>query len=170
MWELWKDIVSSCSRYRGFLTDYTLYSLEDQVGNISYITILGDRDFYDPDNTEPDYETDNKDDAIEWFNSYEEDATQVSNIGQYRTGSIDLIEDDLLDEGLLFSDEEYFDLDNYKNSNNLSDIIDKVINKDIKFSTTIKLLLFKTIQYLQSLGLNPNFDKVDNTYYIRYSM
>lgn len=52
----------------GFITDYTLYYLPDEK---KYVTIFGDSDFYDPSNTEPDFETDSESEAREWFDSYE---------------------------------------------------------------------------------------------------
>ena len=55
----------------GFLTDYTMYKDED--GN--YIFIFGDRDFYTPDNTDPDWEIEASGNAEkladEWFENYE---------------------------------------------------------------------------------------------------
>lgn len=57
----------------GFLTDYTLYKVQDDTyyPDGGYVCIFGDNDLYDPDNTEPDMEFDNEDDAIDWFNNYD---------------------------------------------------------------------------------------------------
>lgn len=52
----------------GFTTDYVLYY---DTENDKWICIFGDRDVYTPYNTEPDYETDSREDAYEWFDSYE---------------------------------------------------------------------------------------------------
>lgn len=52
----------------GFTTDYVLYYDSE---NDKWICIFGDRDVYNPYNTEPDYETDSREDAYEWFDSYE---------------------------------------------------------------------------------------------------
>lgn len=54
--------------YDGFLTDYTLYQLS---GEEYYVCILGDRDVYNPENTDPDFEAESYDYAVEWFDLYE---------------------------------------------------------------------------------------------------
>ena len=50
----------------GFLTDYSMYKVDDK-----YVMIFGDSDRYDPSNAEPDWETESKDSADEWFDNYE---------------------------------------------------------------------------------------------------
>lgn len=52
----------------GFTTDYTLYK---QVDAEYYVCIFGDKDLYTPDNMEPDFETEIKDEAWDWFMEYE---------------------------------------------------------------------------------------------------
>ena len=59
----------------GFLTDYTIYTNEDQT---CFICVFGDKDLYGPD--DPDAEFDNYDEAMEWFESYngfEDDSDDV---------------------------------------------------------------------------------------------
>lgn len=56
----------------GFYTDYTLYQCEDSEGNITYVCIFGDNELYTPDNSDPDFETEDEDEAYEWFESYGE--------------------------------------------------------------------------------------------------
>ena len=50
----------------GFYTDYTLYKKQDGT----YICIFGDNEYYTPEDTEPDFETEDESEAIEWFDSY----------------------------------------------------------------------------------------------------
>lgn len=51
----------------GFLTDYTLYR-NTETG--LYVCIFGDSDLYRPEDGYFDFETDNYDEAIDWFNTY----------------------------------------------------------------------------------------------------
>lgn len=59
-----KDVLDS----DGFYTEYTWYK-DNLTGK--NIFIFGDPDFYTPENSTPDYETENDEDAQEWFDSYE---------------------------------------------------------------------------------------------------
>lgn len=57
----------------GFTTDYTLYMKAEPVEDrfdVSFVTVFGDSDIYRPDDGNYDYETDDLDNAIEWFDSY----------------------------------------------------------------------------------------------------
>lgn len=83
----------------GFYTDYTLYQCEDSEGNITYVCIFGDNELYTPDNSDPDFETEDEDEAYEWFESYEgfdededyiDSATETSGIFHYAT---DIVKD-----------------------------------------------------------------------------
>lgn len=67
--------------FDGFYTDYTLW-FNNETG--MYVCIFGDRDLYNPENSEPDYATDSEFDAYEWFENYD-------------TGELDG-EDDIYDE------------------------------------------------------------------------
>lgn len=49
----------------GFLTDYSMYKVDDK-----YVMIFGDSDAYNPSNTEPDWETESEDEADKWFDNY----------------------------------------------------------------------------------------------------
>lgn len=51
----------------GFYTDYTLYSNDDYS---KFKCVFGDRDIYGPE-SDSDFETDNYDEAQEWFDNYE---------------------------------------------------------------------------------------------------
>ena len=53
--------------YDGFTTDYSLYY--DRITD-TYFTMLGDTDLYEPDIVYADFESDNKNNAIDWFNHY----------------------------------------------------------------------------------------------------
>lgn len=50
----------------GFTTDYTLYT-----DGSKFVCIFGDKEVYLPDDEEFDYETENEEDAREWFKNYE---------------------------------------------------------------------------------------------------
>ena len=67
----WQELRSkSVEDSDGFLTDYTLYYDADID---SYMCIFGDKEVYNPDNTEPDWEGDDRLQADEWFDSYDTD-------------------------------------------------------------------------------------------------
>jgi len=53
----------------GFFTDYTLYEVHDG-DEVKYVCIFGDNDVYSPEDTEPDFETESRDEALEWFDDY----------------------------------------------------------------------------------------------------
>lgn len=60
--------------FDGFYTDYSLYEVLDLDGNtVGYVCVLGDTDLYDPNEgtADFDYETDDLEDAENWFNSYD---------------------------------------------------------------------------------------------------
>ena len=66
--DTWEFVSSKSVRDSdGFFTEYTLYynPQEDR-----YVCIFGDSDLYDPTNTEPDFECEEKWEAFEWFNDY----------------------------------------------------------------------------------------------------
>lgn len=66
--DAWEFVTSKSVRDSdGFYTEYTLYynTEEDR-----YVCIFGDSDLYDPTNTEPDFECEEKWEAFEWFNDY----------------------------------------------------------------------------------------------------
>ncbi len=52
----------------GFLTDYILY--RNTITDL-YVCVYGDSDVYKPEDGYFDFETENYDEAIEWFNSYD---------------------------------------------------------------------------------------------------
>lgn len=58
----------------GFLTDYTLYQYTPDDGDVIYFCVFGDKDMYRPISTDDidyaDFETENYDEAVEWFESY----------------------------------------------------------------------------------------------------
>ena len=49
----------------GFMTDYSMYKVDDK-----YVMIFGDSDIYDPSNTEPDWESESEAEAETWFENY----------------------------------------------------------------------------------------------------
>ena len=50
----------------GFYTDYTLYT-----NGSTFICMFGDNDIYEPDEAYADYETENEEEAYDWFDNYE---------------------------------------------------------------------------------------------------
>lgn len=62
----WVELASkSVEDSNGFLTDYTLYTNGE-----TYVCIFGDKELYTPDTDDADFETENEQDAWDWFNSY----------------------------------------------------------------------------------------------------
>lgn len=51
----------------GFMTDYTMYQ---NVNTGEYVFVFGDKDVYSPDDGYFDYECETKEEAEEWFNTY----------------------------------------------------------------------------------------------------
>ena len=65
----WKELACKCvTDSDGFLTEYTLYQ---KAKENYYICIFGDKEIYTPENEEPDYSTNNRSEAFDWFNSYD---------------------------------------------------------------------------------------------------
>lgn len=52
----------------GFYTDYTMYR---NTITGEYVCVFGDRDMYEPEDGYFDFETENEDEAYEWFDSYD---------------------------------------------------------------------------------------------------
>lgn len=68
----WKELASkSVEDLDGFITDYTLYT-----NGSTFICMFGDKDMYEPDEAYADYETENEQDAWDWFESYDNDDTE----------------------------------------------------------------------------------------------
>ena len=82
-WLATKDVTDS----DGFVTDYSLYRNRDTG---LYVCIFGDKDLYRPGETYYDFETENEQEAWEWFDSYngfEDDEDDIY-------GAIDLSDED----------------------------------------------------------------------------
>ena len=83
----WRELASkSVEDSDGFNTDYTLYTNGE-----TYICMFGDKDLYEPDASYADYETENEQDAWDWFNSYTGFADEEDEYDIY--GSEDLESD-----------------------------------------------------------------------------
>lgn len=83
----WRELASkSVEDSDGFNTDYTLYTNGE-----TYICMFGDKDLYEPDEAYADYETENEQDAWDWFNSYTGFADEEDEYDIY--GSEDLESD-----------------------------------------------------------------------------
>ena len=63
--EIATKLVHDCS---GFLTEYTMYL---NIQNGEYVFIFGDKDIYTPEEDEPDWVCDSKEEAWEWFEAYQ---------------------------------------------------------------------------------------------------
>lgn len=64
----WKRLLTkSVNDSDGFLTDYSMWYND---GEKRWVFIFGDSDIYDPTNTDPDWETENPEEAREWFLDY----------------------------------------------------------------------------------------------------
>ena len=62
----WVELASkSVEDSNGFITDYTLYTNGE-----AYVCIFGDKELYTPDTDDADFETENEQDAWDWYNSY----------------------------------------------------------------------------------------------------
>lgn len=74
-----KIISKSVEDNDDFLTDYTMYEVVTEDGSVEYECYFGDNDLYGPWNGEGlDFEADNYDEAVEWYNSYSSDEIQSS--------------------------------------------------------------------------------------------
>lgn len=62
-WLATKDVQDS----DGFLTEYTMYRRRSDG---MYVMVFGDRDIYSPEDGDFDYETEDEQDAWDWFDSY----------------------------------------------------------------------------------------------------
>lgn len=83
----WRELASkSVEDSDGFNTDYTLYTNGE-----TYICMFGDKELYEPDEEYADYETENEQDAWDWFNSYTGFADEEDEYDIY--GSEDLESD-----------------------------------------------------------------------------
>lgn len=60
--------------FDGFTTDYSWWQDTDTKNNVM---IFGDSDLYDPENSEPDYETEDEKQAEEWFDTYDIDSQDL---------------------------------------------------------------------------------------------
>lgn len=76
-----KIISKSVEDNDDFLTDYTLYEVVKEDGSVEYECYFGDNDLYGPWNGEGlDFEADNYDEAVEWYNSYSSDDITSSTV------------------------------------------------------------------------------------------
>lgn len=78
----YREIISkSVKDNDDFLTDYTMYEVVTEDGSVEYECYFGDNDLYGPWNGEGlDFEADNYDEAVEWYNSYSSDEIQSSTV------------------------------------------------------------------------------------------
>lgn len=83
----WKRLLTkSVNDSDGFLTDYSMWYND---GEKRWVFIFGDSDLYDPTNTDPDWETENPEEARQWFLDYkgfedDEDLTENKTMNEAR--------------------------------------------------------------------------------------
>jgi len=90
-WELVKQ--KSVKDTDGFYTDYNMWynEFEDK-----YVFTFGDSDIYYPENSDADWECENREEAEEWFNSYEspDDEEDVySSEGSRKLDATEIVQD-----------------------------------------------------------------------------
>lgn len=137
----WGELASkSVEDSDGFNTDYTLYTNGE-----TYICMFGDKDLYEPDEAYADYETENEQDAWEWFNSYAGFADEEDEYDVY--GSEDLEKNADSDDALWdVIDDEEFEFRGvqdvgYDNDGNIMVIFNHAISKDMIEPTAEELLI-----------------------------
>lgn len=136
----WKELASkSVEDSDGFNTDYTLYTNGE-----TYICMFGDKDLYEPDEAYADYETENEQDAWDWFNSYTGFADEEDEYDIY--GSEDLEKNADSDDALWdVIDDEEFEFRGvqdvgYDNDGNIMVIFNHAISEDMIEPTAEELL------------------------------
>lgn len=137
----WRELASkSVEDSDGFNTDYTLYTNGE-----TYICMFGDKDLYEPDEAYADYETENEQDAWEWFNSYAGFADEEDEYDVY--GSEDLEKNADSDDALWdVIDDEEFEFRGvqdvgYDNDGNIMVIFNHAISEDMIEPTAEELLI-----------------------------
>lgn len=127
-----KDIVSyrkiiskSVEDSDDFLTDYTMYEVVTEDGSVEYECYFGDNDIYGPWNGEGlDFSSENYDEAVEWYNSYESDEVESSE--SIEADAFSSLEDQYL------SPPEYDDPIEHEDSEELIEIeLDQIITVDV---------------------------------------
>jgi hypothetical protein len=127
-----KDIVSyrkiiskSVEDSDDFLTDYTMYEVVTEDGSVEYECYFGDNDIYGPWNGEGlDFSSENYDEAVEWYNSYESD--EVKSSESIEADAFSSLEDQYL------SPPEYDDPIEHEDSQELIEVeLDQVITVDV---------------------------------------
>lgn len=105
----------------GFETDYTLYY---NSFDSMYSCIFGDNEVYNPDNTEPDWEGESREEADEWFDTY-------TGFGEFEDEDfIDDFDDDFDEFDTDLDDDEFDDelYNPYEESCKVSERLDGTIN------------------------------------------
>lgn len=127
-----KDIVSyrkiiskSVEDSDDFLTDYTMYEVVTEDGSVEYECYFGDNDIYGPWNGEGlDFSSENYDEAVEWYNSYE--SGEVESSESIEADAFSSLEDQYL------SPPEYDDPIEHQDSEELIEIeLDQIITVDV---------------------------------------
>ena len=109
----------------GFSTDYAVYLVYLDDGSVEYECYHGDRDLYGPWNGEGlDFESENDDEAVEWYNSYgSDDVVEMSS-------KVEGVYNDPEEEWL--SPPEYNDSIEHEDSEELIEIeLDQIITVDV---------------------------------------
>lgn len=86
--DYWEEIASKeVQDFDGFWTDYTLYYNESEG---RFVCIFGDKDMYNPTNTDPDFECEEKWEAFEWFNDYDTGEAEGEDDTIYESTNIEV--------------------------------------------------------------------------------
>ena len=90
----------------GFSTDYAVYVVYLDDGSVEYECYHGDRDFYGPWNGEGlDFESENDDEAVEWYNSYGSDDVLESTTDVEASAEEFFTKEDLIEFAINVEDE-----------------------------------------------------------------
>lgn len=122
----YREIISkSVEDNDDFLTDYTMYEVVTEDGSVEYECYFGDNDLYGPWNGEGlDFEADNYDEAVEWYNNYGSDEIESSQ--SIEADAFSSLEDEYL------SPPEYDDPIEHEDSQELIEVeLDQVITVDV---------------------------------------
>ena len=140
--------------YDGFTTDYSLYGvrMDDSDDFHYYVCVFGDRDMYDPNegSVDFDFETEDYDEAIEWFENY--------TGYEYEDDEDDIYESYVEEEYLA---EEGNDIEEYGQFTQLDDIIDGFTGNMDEDDIDKALSYLKQVS--AKLGLKDKYSQI--TYY-----
>ena len=128
----------------GFETDYTLYY---NSFDSMYSCIFGDNDLYNPDNSEPDWEGESREEADEWFDTY--------------TGFGEFEDEDFIDDFDDDFDEFDTDLDDVE-LDEFDDDFEESVTRTARKSTTLEDIGYEQC-YIDTDGIMGEPNKIWST-------